>query len=130
MPRPERDFFRDHSYSLWHRSIEPEDSNQLPYVDIDAVEFCPRCLAPLALMELAMDVGQRFKPVGVTVQLAKRAHVPAYLVFYKTNSGGQIVSFRARQVWPPAREWWIFSPSAYADWLRVLRAVHDCPHRR
>lgn len=125
MSRSEKDYFRDLTYSLWHRSIEPESSNRLPYVDVDAVEVCPDCKEPLALIETARDKGQPAKPVGVLRALARRANLPAYLVFYRPGASGGIESFRLRQVWPPSSgSYQQMSPEQYIRFLWKLRAGH------
>ena len=81
MTRFERTGRRDLTYSSWHRGIEPYTQSNLPYVDLDAVEYCRKCDEPLALVELAQDVGQEFKATTVMRKLAAKAGLPAYLVF-------------------------------------------------
>jgi predicted Ser/Thr protein kinase len=127
MPRHERFGKRDLTYSAWHRSIEPEGENSLPYVDIDAVEYCPACREPLALIETAEDVGQDFKPTIVMQRLAARAGLPAYLVLYRKDVAGGIDRFRLIRVWPrEAWRWRVLDPEEYARFLRSLRAGHVC----
>jgi len=126
MSREERFGTRDLTYSSWHRRVEPADRNTLTYIDLDAVEYCHRCREPLALLELARDVGQAFKPTTVLRALAERAQVPAYLVFYKPDADGNIIGFRMRQVYPRAGEWQTLSPGEYAAFLVRLRSLHVC----
>lgn len=126
MARQEHDYFRDLTYSQWHRSLEPPWRNELPYVDIDAVEICSSCRGPLALFEIARDSGQAFKPAGVTVRLAQRARLPAYLVFYRVDESGSIVGFRLRQLAPRGGPWRELSPEQYRAFLVGLRRAHRC----
>jgi hypothetical protein len=126
MSREERFGTRDLTYSSWHRRAEPSNRNVLTYIDLDAIEYCHRCREPLALLELARDVGQTFKPTTVLKALAERADVPAYLVFYKPDESGNIIGFRMRQVYPRAGEFISLTPDEYAGFLVHLRSLHVC----
>ena len=129
MTRFERTGRRDLTYSSWHRGIEPYTQSDLPYVDLDAVEYCRKCDEPLALVELAQDVGQEFKATTVMRKLAAKAGLPAYLVFYKKGEDGDIVSFRVRQVRPQYTGFVEMTPDEYVSFLRSLRANHACGGR-
>lgn len=125
---------RDLTYSAWHRPasigryLPTEEALRLTYVDIDAVEVCDGCYEPLALLELARDVGQAHKPTTIMARLAQRANIPAGLVFYlPAADGSDIIRFRVRASAPqPGREH-VMAPAAYARWLQSLRRRHECP---
>ena len=122
MTRYEKTWKRDLTYSLWHRKLEDE----LTFIDIDACEYCAECFEPLALIELARDVGQKYKPSIVTKKLARKAGIPAYRVFYKVNKKGKIVAFRVKELYPDESEEIKMTPEEYADFLRGLRRGHTC----
>ena len=126
MSRQERFGTRDLTYSAWHRRLEDD----LTYIDVDGLEYCRRCRAPLALIELARDVGQGFKATPVIRQLATRSGVPAYLVFYKPNGEQDIERFRVAQLWPIYTDTIIMSPDKYASFLRSLRSRHECARQK
>ena len=86
MSMEERYGSRDLTYSAWHRTLDPS----LHYIDLDAIEYCAQCKEPLALLELAQDVGQGWKATTVLRKLARKARLPAYLVFWK-KEGDEIV---------------------------------------
>jgi len=96
-------------------------------IDIDSVEYCSTCFEPLALLELARDVGQSHKPHIVTKKLAEKAGLPAYVVFYKVNEKGEIIQFRVRQVAPIEGQEQVMTPQQYANFLRKLHQKHSCP---
>lgn len=123
MSREERYGERDLAYSSWHRTIEDEHE-PLDYIDIDAVEYCHNCKKPLALIELAQDIGQKNKPTTVTRILARRADIPAYLVFYKKNQEEQIEGFRVRMVSPRWGKEKEMSVDEYVNFLFSLREKH------
>jgi hypothetical protein len=137
---------RNHSYSAWHRrhSIERfvggEDAHVLSMIDLDGalfVECDDGTKEPLALFEVAVDVGQSVKPATVIRKLAQRCRgeMPAYVVLYTLgqeanpadSSALDITKFRKRRVWPdPEKEWEVLSPKQYAEKLKEIRewAVH------
>lgn len=125
MSRWERTGERDLAYSAWHRTLDDE----LTYIDLDAVEYCAKCREPLLLMELARDHGQP-KATTVLRALARRADLPAILVFYSAGSEG-IRGFRVRVVAPaysPVDE--LLTPDEFAQRLRDKRARHSCAAQR
>lgn len=123
MSREERYGERDLTYSGWHRTIEDEHE-PLDYIDLDAVEYCHECKKPLALIELAQDIGQQHKTTTVTRNLAKLASLSAYLVFYRTGLEGQIQNFRVKMVSPQWGEEENMTPNEYAAFLFSLREKH------
>jgi len=121
MSMEERYGTRDLAYSAWHRILDPS----LHYIDLDAIEYCAQCKEPLALFELAQDVGQGWKATTVLRKLARKARLPAYLVFWK-KEGDEIVQLRVREVWPCYGQENTMSPAEYEQWLLSLREQHDC----
>ena len=141
MPQEEIFGTRDRSYSAWHRRnstrrfVGIEKAQTLAMIDLDAslyVEYDNKTKDPLILIETAMDRGQDIKPATVTTKLAQRC-VPllvAYVLLYKLSdvsnpadpSCKDIISFRARRLHPkPEKDWKVFTPQQWADYLVVLR---------
>lgn len=122
----------DLTYSHWHRArqieryVAPHIAERLLMIDIDSVEACDVCRAPLALIETAQDVGQTFKATTITRKLAKLADVPAYLVFYTIDDDGDISRFRVKRLYPHHPLEYTATPDAYARWLVRLRERHPC----
>lgn len=123
--KEERHGKRDLCFSNWHRYQLHED---LSYIDLDCVEYCHRCSVPLALIEIAMDVGQERKTTTVTRKLAALCGLPAYLVFYtgngKTMRNAQVTSIRMRRVYPIRSEEVKLTPKQYELFLVLLRDRH------
>ena len=124
---------RDMTYSNWHRY--PNLDKSLSWIDIDACEYCDNCKEPLALIELAVDIGQPHKTATVTRNLAKKANIPAYVALYKLGDNTvrngdlehqEIVDFRMKRIAPDYTDWRKFSPAQYAGWLADLRERHNC----
>jgi hypothetical protein len=70
-------------------------------IDIDITEYCSKCGEPLALIETAIDKGQEFKPTRVTVKLAQKAGIKAYLIYYKIlEKNVRIGRCRVQQLFP------------------------------
>ncbi len=131
---------RDRAYSAWHRRrsisryVGIEAAQTMSMVDLDMalyVEYDDLSRDPLCLVETARDVGQREKSCSVTVRLAKRAQLPAYLVLYQCAlepnpadvDAPDLEGFRVKRVWPaPESEWRSLSPSAWAEALVRIRS--------
>ncbi|WP_416047929.1 hypothetical protein [Cupriavidus basilensis] len=129
---------RDRSYGIWHRApsirrfLRPEQAEALTMVDLDSVvytEYEHRGKLPLALVEVAQDIGQE-KPSGVIRGLAQLADVPAYVALYTpaahanpTNPNwSDIESFRVRRLWPhPEQRWRVLTPTQWAQALVQIR---------
>jgi len=104
-------------------------------IDLDMslwVEYDDRTKEPLALIETAKDIGQRFKSSTVTTNLARRVQpqLPAYVVLYKLadcrNPANRdwldIAQFRVKRLWPnPEPLWRTMTPHEWADLLVRLR---------
>lgn len=138
MSQEERFGTRDQSYSAWHRKkstsrfIGLEKAQLLAMIDLDAcpyVEYDDESKDPLALIEVAIDVGQNSKPSTVTRKLAELCNIPALVVLYKLDEDfpnpanerfQDICSFRVKRIHPKEqKEWETLTPSEYAE--RLLR---------
>ena len=131
---------RDRAYSAWHRRhstrrfIGIDRAQMLAMIDLDAalyVEYDDGSKEPLALIETALDVGQRYKSAAVTSRLAKRANVPCYCVLYTLAKNANpadpqwrdIERFRVRRLWPqPEATWRTVNPQQWATALLRIRA--------
>lgn len=138
---------RDRAYNIWHRRgsisryVGYADAQLMAMSDVDDmpfVEWDGKTKLPLALIETAIDVGQKEKAnAGFLVGIAKhwkyenRAVVlPCFVVFYKRNpirknpassKWYDIDAFRVQRIYPPPVMEKKFDPKGYADWLLALR---------
>lgn len=155
-------------YSWWHREENlsrflNSSAKHLGQIDIDSIEldfgFCdtegtiyteyvPReftrtgiCSEPVALIETAMDTGQRYKECALVRQYAMAVKVcwpwhGAWCVLYKPTldhphaiDGNDIESFRVSNLADPPRfferervmDWQTKTPQEYADFLIAIR---------
>lgn len=140
MSQEERYGERDLSYSAWHRVrsiarfVGPEKAQSLKMVDQDVtlyLELDSLTREPLALVEVAVDVGQREKPVSSMARLAAKCGLPAYVALYKVSRSPNpadrrqrdIDGFRVRRVWPaPEHEWRSLTPTQWANGLLQIRS--------
>lgn len=125
MSRYERFGQRDLTFSLWHRSLP----NRCTCIDIDFLEYCQRCRAPLALIEIAREVGQENKPTLVMQRLAEAAGIVAYVVIY-TVDGTQLDSIgncRVAKVAPERGEFFNMRPAQVGELITKIHDDHDCP---
>ena len=118
MSRLERYDTRDRVFSHWHRRALPDF---VTAIDIDFLEYCHRCRETLALIELAQDVGQSFKPTPVLERLARRANVPAYLIFYRID-GDSVIEARVQALVPKKLAPVPMTGEELADWLTCIHA--------
>lgn len=136
---------RDRAYSAWHRRLSTrrfvgiEHAQRLAMIDLDAalyIEFDGARREPLALIETARDVGQAWKASSVTVALARRAKLPAYLLLYRPAEQpnpadrryADIAQFRIRRLHPhPEKQWRTLTPS---EWARALLQIRSWATRR
>lgn len=131
----EKSGVRDLTYSHWHRIdsiqryITHKEAWHLGMIDIDDCEYCRHCYEPLALIELAQDVGQEYKPSMVTTKLAKRAGIPAFQVFYTKTEDGDISSFRLTSLLSAEYADTVLEPVEFARFLVSFHRSHDCPKR-
>ncbi len=144
MSHEERFGTRDRTYSAWHRRgsvrrfVGIDRAQLLSMIDVDAslyVEFDHEDKEPLALIEVARDVGQSHKAATVVRRLAKRANLPAYVVLYKPapeanpadTQHRDIEGFRVRRLWPrPESTWRALTPAEWATGLVQIRAWACC----
>lgn len=113
---------RDMLFSRWHRSLD----TSYKFLDVDWVEFCHVCSEPLAVVEIAQDVGQKWKPTTVLERLAKRSKLPAFCILYQAD-GTTITGARVRRVFPNGTDF----KQRTADQLeRLVARLHDrcCAH--
>lgn len=121
MSRWERYGTRDLTFSNWHRTALPDYCS---VIDLDFLEYCHRCRKPLALIELARDVGQKHKPTRVMEELAKLAGIEAYLIIWQ-KVGDSVGDCRMARIWPNRTE--LHSVSADRVAL-VIKCIHQrCP---
>lgn len=140
MTQEERYNHRERSYSAWHRRnstrryIGIENAQLLAMIDLDAslyVEYDDGDKEPLALIETARDIGQTYKSAAVTLNLARRADLPCFVVLYtlsdKRNpvdsNWPDISQFRVMRLYPKRETTWrVLTPQEWADTLLRLRA--------
>ena len=111
--------FSNGSYNDWHRQYKG-----LAGIDIDFIEVCPLCYAPLAVKETCYDKQQVFKATTVTKRVAKALRVPGFLVFYKPM--GNDMRFRIKRITEPVSEIYDMTSD---EWLAYLYDLHK-EHRR
>jgi len=130
---------RDRSYSAWHRRLSTrryigiEKAQLLAMIDLDAslyVEYDDGTKEPIALIETAQDVGQKYKCATVTTRLAERANLPCFVVLYRLaqyknpydKSWKDIEAFRVKRLWPrPEKGWRHMKPKEWAETLLKMR---------
>lgn len=140
MSQEERFGTRDQTYSAWHRRnstrryIGSERAQLLAMIDVDALlylECDDKDMEPLAVIEVARDVGQANKTATAAFKLGRRADMPAYCVLYTPADAPNpadpdwpdISRFRIRRLWPkPESGWRILTPLEWAESLLRLRA--------
>lgn len=136
----ERYSTRDLTYSEWHRRLSTrrfvgiESAQSLPMIDLDAalyVEYYNGTKESVALIETAIDVGQRYKAATVTMKLAMLSGLPCYCVLYSCANTPNpadthwpdISSFRVKRLWPkPEHSWRTVQPAEWAGALLKIRA--------
>ena len=139
MSQEERYGTRDMSYSAWHRRhsterfVGIENARRLAMIDLDAslyVEYDDKTKEPIALMEIAADVGQDHKTATVTRKLCIRAKIPGFIVLYRTSDAknpaddnySDISGFRIKLLYPFIdKTWRSMSPGEWAKCLLSLR---------
>ena len=140
MSQEERYGERDLSYSAWHRVrsisryVGLEAAQGLKMVDQDVtlyLELDSLSREPLALIEVARDIGQGEKPASSMARLAARCNLPAFVVLYKPSPSlnpadkrqFDIDRFRVKRVWPaPEHVWRTLTP---AEWARGLLQIRS-----
>lgn len=140
MSDDERYGTRDLTWSRWHRYALNRSSKM---IDLDDIEYCGDCRMPLALIEVARDVGQSHKNSGVTRQLARMLNVPGLVVLY-TPSGTACVCrmatvdplcdhgvsrVRWRRIHPVQTLFTVAPAYDFAASLDRLHRAHEAVHR-
>lgn len=140
----ERSGERPLSYSRWHRTVGmPNEriADVVRMVDVDGLEWCRWCYAPLALIETASDaLDRRNKSTSVLVKLARAAGIPAYVLLYTVDDdaeragdwGRVFRQFRVRQIYPADTGGYVvYTPAQVADLLIDIHLgdhAARCPH--
>lgn len=140
MSQEERFNTRDRTYSAWHRRFSTgrfigiERAQNLAMIDLDAslyVEYDDHTKEPLALIETAVDVGQTYKTATVTMKLAKKAGIPAFVLLYRISTSlnpadplfHDVDSFRVKMLFPVyMNAWKELSPAEWASALVHIRS--------
>lgn len=130
---------RDMSYSAWHRRnstqrfIGIENAQLLSMIDLDVmmfVEYDESSRWPVALIEVAQDVGQSYKTATVTKNLAIMAKIPSAVLLYRLskdeNPGApgykDIEMFRYKRIYPDEQyQWTECTPELWAKNLIEIR---------
>lgn len=114
---------RDRTFSRWHRKLP----NRCTAIDLDFMEYCDKCKMPLALIELAQDVGQKNKPTTILKQLARVSGVPAFLIFYKIEEENEeIGDCRVQQIWPRFTPIYETTKEGVENWIISIHDEHEC----
>jgi hypothetical protein len=116
--RWERTDERDRTYSRWHRQF----TGDYRFIDIDHVEYCPYCNEPLALIETAVDKGQKSKCADITTLIAKKINVCSLIALYTPNGEKSIEKFRIMFTNPETNFWIELNSQEY---LNLLKSMHE-----
>lgn len=91
------------------------------------MEYCQKCRKPLALIELAQDVGQSYKPTTVLKRLSQYSQIPAYLIIYKIKIQNESIGdCRVARVWPNPTKLHDRTSEQVREWLTKIHDGHDC----
>ena len=119
-------------FNNWHRYAL---GDVVTMIDIDGLEYCRKCRAPLAFLETAEDRGQEIKPVTVLRTLATQTGIPAYVILFtvdeaaraRENWADSCTGFRVRRLHPlPETDWLAMDPDHMAAFLTGLHMAHEC----
>ena len=117
-------------FSVWHRL----QHSGVAMCDLDAIEMCIACNAPLILTETVKFKNQQlFKGHSMTRQLAIKAKLPAFIVWYKFI-GEMPMYVLVKKIAPDYKNGYSSAPVKYPfdHWLKYLetkQAKHfdHCP---
>ena len=126
MSRYERTGERDLTVSAWHRSL-PDNCSA---IDVDFLEYCNRCRAPLAVIELAKGHHQTPKPTTVLRHLAETAGIRAYLILYDLDAAGEYglaPTMRVARVCPQPTALKEMPVAAVGKLIVRIHDEHICP---
>ena len=107
---------RGSAFNEWHRQY-----SGIAAVDIDLVPCCQKCYEPLCLIEHAFDKGQTYKTCSVTIKLAKRSRIPAWLIFYNDP----VTKLRVQKLSPTLGQLKSIQPYTFIKYLQKLQ--RNCP---
>jgi len=105
-------------YSHWHR----RQHSGLAMIDLDSIEICPACFSPLILLETVKFKNQDFKKGhSTTRQLAIKAKLPAFIVWYKFI-GEMPMYVLVKKIAPDYKGGYSSDPERYTfdQWLNYL----------
>ena len=136
----------DLSYSSWHRTQSirehfggnTDEANRraaaLGMIDIDAVEYCRKCMEPLALIETQRSTKDP-KTATITQRVAELALLDAWSMSFQVldnvsvdeDDDAEIVLFKRQRIWPHGDDTiYTETPREFASWLESLRVPHRC----
>lgn len=109
-------------FADWHRN---QDENLATMIDLDGFGYCPRCYAPLYLVEATQRKRRKLTPA--MDKLAERARVEAVLVYRDEGRPGEfLVDWRNggldKPEWRTENEVW--------NLLMSFRRAHRCTEPR
>ena len=116
-------------FSLWHR----RQHSGVALCDLDAIEMCIACNAPLILIETVKLKNQELR-IGhsMTRQLAIKAKLPAFIVWYKIIGGEMPLYVLVKKIAPDYKGGYFSAPERYTfdQWLSYLehKQVEHYPH--
>jgi hypothetical protein len=95
-------------------------------IDIDGLEYCPRCYEPLALIETQRSAGPP-KRARATQALGERALVPVFSVSYIADEHDDVTALRTSRLFPPAGMRDVHQTCAeYAAFVLGIHQTHRC----
>lgn len=126
MSRQERTGVRDLSFSKWHRTLP----DFCTCIDLDFLEYCQKCRAPLALIEIASGHHGMIKPTTVLRKLAEHANIRAYLVLYDLDISaphGINENVRVQRILPDKSAMRHMLLDEFGDCIQSIHRAHKCP---
>lgn len=119
------------AFSQWHRKSLPD---YCAAIDVDWIEVCYKCYTPLALFELARDVGQNNKSSTSTRKLAELSDLKAYVLLYSIDGDGELSKIRLKRVAPTKKpadgSFAVKTPEWIAKFIIKIHRDWACPECR
>ena len=125
MSREERTGVRDLTLSAWHRSLP----DLCTCIDLDFLEYCNKCRAPLALIETARGHHNQIKPTTVLKALAEHAGLRAYLVLYDIDETAPYrisPNVRVQRIAPNKSELRVMPLAEFGRCIESVHRAHQC----
>ena len=125
MSRQERSGARDLTFSRWHRTLP----DFCTCIDLDFLEYCRKCRAPLALIEIASGHHGQIKPTTVLRALATQANIRAYLVLYDLDESaphGINPNVRVQRIMPNKSELRTMLLGTFGEHIAAIHCAHQC----